>query len=899
MSAAGEPRFAAAHVRKEFLEFFAARGHRIVPSAPVFPRDDPTLLFTNAGMNQFKDVFLGTGRRYYRRAADTQKCIRVSGKHNDLEEVGVDTYHHTFFEMLGNWSFGDYFKEDAILWAWELLTKVWGLPPDRLWVTVFGGDAKDGLAADEEAERLWIEKARVDRSRVLRFGKKDNFWEMGETGPCGPCSEIHIDRGGKGANPKDGADLKIGVNAGNERFMEIWNLVFMQYNRKDDGTLAELPAKCVDTGMGLERVVGVLQGKCSNYDSDLFTPIFARISELANRKYGGSSEPGDVAFRVIADHARAVTSAIADGALPSNEGRGYVLRRLIRRASRFGRQALALEDPFLCRVVPAVAEVLGTAFPEIAARQEHVSSIVRAEEEQFGRTLSRGLVYFDVLADTAKKADNRTIQGHVAYDLYSTYGFPQDLVELMARERGLKVDLEGWKQAEAEHQRKSRTEGAFKQLLSAEQLAGLPRTTSTYHESGDRSRSTETTVAGFFRAEGQADRLVLAESPFYAEAGGQVGDTGRVTAVDGGFEFAVEETRRLGEVVVHVGKVLGPGTAPTPGLRVRAQVDGERRDRTKKNHTATHLLHKALKEVLGPHAAQQGSYVGPDRLRFDFSHGKAVTPEELEKIEAMVNERIYANPPVKTTVEDLEAAKARGVTAMFGEKYEDKVRVLDVGGWSLELCGGTHVAAAGDIGPFVILYERAVQAGVRRIEALTGPAAVEEIQRERRLLRGAAQSLKAAPEEITVRIAALQKEVKEAKKQTAASSASGVAAALESLRAGLRKAGGISVAVFDAPELDLAGIRDLADRARSLSSGLVLVLTGREQARVPWVIVVRGVGSGRGCDARELGKLLAKHVGGGGGGNPELAQGQGQRAEALPVARREIDGALNKALGSS
>jgi alanyl-tRNA synthetase len=879
------PSHSAARVRKEFLEFFAARGHRIVPSAPVFPRDDPTLLFTNAGMNQFKDVFLGTGRRYYKRAADTQKCIRVSGKHNDLEEVGVDTYHHTFFEMLGNWSFGDYFKDDAIVWAWELLTKVWGISQERLWVTVFGGDAKDGLAADEEAQKIWIEKAGIDPARVLRFGRKDNFWEMGDTGPCGPCTEIHIDRGGRGANPKDGADPKIGVNAGNERFMEIWNLVFMQYNRLDDGKLADLPAKSVDTGMGLERVVGVLQEKRSNYDTDLFEPMFARIAELSGRKYGGSPEPADVAFRVIADHARAVTSAIADGALPSNEGRGYVLRRLIRRASRFGRQALALEDPFLCQVVPAVAQALGTAFPEMNARQEHVSSIVRAEEEQFGRTLARGLVYFDQLAGTAGK--EKVIPGQAAYDLYSTYGFPQDLVELMARERGLALDLEGWKQAEAGHQKKSRAEGSFKQLLSAEQLSKLAPTVSTCHESGERARELETRPLGLFHAEGQPSRLVLAETPFYAESGGQIGDSGVIEGVGSSFRFEVEDTKKIGGVFVHLGRAQGE-----PPARVLARVDGARRDRTRKNHTATHLLHKALKEVLGDHAAQQGSYVGPDRLRFDFSHPKAVTPEELEKIEAMVNERVFLNPPVTTTVEDLEAAKARGVVAMFGEKYEDKVRVLDVGGWSLELCGGTHVSAAGDIGPFLILSERAIQAGVRRIEALTGGAAVEEIQKERRLLREAAQGLKSVTDEVPARVLALQKEIKEQKKKSAESSAGGVASAFEKLRAGLRESGEVSLALLDAPELDLAGIRDLADRGRTLAPKIALALFGREGERVPWVIALQGIEPGPGRDARELAKIAARNLGGGGGGRPELAQGQGQRADGVPQALKEIADAL-------
>jgi alanyl-tRNA synthetase len=883
--------FPAERVRKDFLEFFRARDHRIVPSAPVFPRDDPTLLFTNAGMNQFKDVFLGTGKRDYKRAADTQKCIRVSGKHNDLEEVGVDTYHHTFFEMLGNWSFGDYFKADAIPWAWELLTKVWGLPQDRLWVTVFGGDEKDGLPSDEEAASIWIEKAGIDRSRVLRFGRKDNFWEMGDTGPCGPCTEIHIDRGEAGANRRDGADRKIGVNAGNERFMEIWNLVFIQYNRLEDGSLKELPAKHVDTGMGFERVLSVLQGKRSNYDTDLFAPVFARIASVSKRSYGASTAPADVAFRVIADHARAVTSAISDGALPSNEGRGYVLRRLVRRASRFGRQQLGLEDPFLCEVVPAVAEVLGETFPEMRQRCEHVQAVIRAEEEQFGRTLDRGLVLFGAVAEAAERGERRTIDGHAAYDLYATYGFPQDLVELMARERSLQVDLEGWRKAEEEHQKKSRSEGTFKQLLSAEDLARLVSTRSTYHEPGDRSTELETKVLGLFEAPGQPSRLVLAESPFYAESGGQVGDAGTVESADGSFRFVVEDTRKVGDVVVHLGRATGK-----PAGTVRARVDRERRDRTRKHHTATHLLHKALKEVLGAHATQQGSYVGPDRLRFDFSHTKAVTPEELERIESIVNERVFANAPVKTTVEDLDAAKARGVVAMFGEKYDERVRVLDVGGWSLELCGGTHVSAAGDIGPFVILSERAIQAGVRRIEALTGPAAVQEIQRQRRILREAAHALKSAPDEVPARLAALQKEAKDAKKKTAATSAGDVAATLERLKGALVERKGIRSAVFDAPELGLAGVRDLADRAKGLAPVLAVAVFGREGERVPYLIVCQGLPPAAKLSAGDLAKAASRHLGGGGGGRPDLAQGQGQDARALPAALAEISAAIEAAL---
>ncbi len=890
-------RFTAARVRQDFLDFFAQRGHAVVPSSPVFPKDDPTLLFTNAGMNQFKDVFLGTGTRSYKRAVDTQKCIRVSGKHNDLEEVGVDTYHHTFFEMLGNWSFGDYFKEDAIVWAWQLLTEVWGLPKERLWVTVFGGDEKDGLPADTEAERIWIQKAGVDPKRVLRFGRKANFWEMGETGPCGPCTEIHIDRE-PGANPADGADVKIGVNAGNERFIELWNNVFMEFNRLDDGRLVKLPAQSVDTGMGFERVLSVLQGKRSNYDTDLFTPIFARVEQLSGRKYGATMDPADIAFRVIADHTRAVTSAISDGASPSNEGRGYVLRRLIRRASRFGRQNLGLKEPFLCQVVPAVAQVLGDVFPEMRARAEHVAQVLRAEEEQFGRTLDRGLGLFAELATKVEKSGSKTLRGDQAFELYATYGFPQDLVELMARERSLTVDLAGWNAAAEKHQAASRSEGKFKQLLSAEQLTGLPATRASYHEDSERGTQLETRVLKLFRDAGQKDRLVLADSPFYAESGGQIGDTGIVQSADGRFTFRVEDVQRAGEIVIHVGTVQGSAPADAANLPVSARVDVARRDATRANHTATHLLHKVLKEVLGEHVQQMGSYVGPDRLRFDFSNPQGLAPEQIEEIERRVNAAIARNAPLKTTVEDLNAARARGVVALFGEKYADKVRVVDVGGWSTELCGGTHVRAAGDIGSFVIVSERAIQAGVRRIEALTRAGALEWMQEQRRLVRNAAQALKSSPEELATRIEALQKELKDARKKSEHSSAGGVAAAFDAVQKGLATSNGVVWGVFDVPELDRKALGDLADRLRAKHAVLVASLLGREGEKVPHVHVVQGLRDASVLKAGDMAKSAAAAIGGGGGGRPDIAQGQGTDASkvgpALAALRAEIEAALAK-----
>ena len=891
----------AARVRQDFLDFFAERGHRIVPSAPVFAADDPTLLFTNAGMNQFKDVFLGTGRREYTRAVDTQKCIRVSGKHNDLEEVGKDTYHHTFFEMLGNWSFGDYFKEEAIAWAWELLTGVWQLPVERLWVTVFEGD--DAVPADDEAAAIW-KSVGAPPDRILRASRKDNFWEMGETGPCGPCTEIHIDRGGPDSDPRDGRDPAVGVNAGNERFIELWNNVFMQYNRLEDGSLVPLPAQHVDTGMGFERILSVLQGVRSNYDTDLFTPVFARLSELSGRPYG-ENEEADVAFRVSADHVRAVTSAVADGALPSNLGRGYVLRRLVRRASRFGRQTLGLEEPFLCELVPAVAEILGPAFPEMRERCEHVQLLVRAEEEAFGRTLGRGIVRFDELARKVRGA--AALPGSEAFELYATYGFPKDLVELMARERGMALDDPGWDAAERKHQEASRSEGRFKQLLSAEALQAIeehargadvePRTASTYHEAGERSERLESLVlhAEGGDAEGAGARVVLRESPFYPEAGGQVGDTGEIAAPDGRFRLRVEDARKLGELVVHTGQL--EGVVPGAGDVAVATVDAARRDSTRRNHTATHLFHRALKEVLGDHVNQQGSYVGPDRLRFDFSHPKAVAPEELDEIERAVNEQIVRNRSVETTVEDLDAAKARGVTALFGEKYDDRVRVVDVDGWSTELCGGTHVRAAGDIGPFVIVSEAAIQAGVRRVEALTGAAATAFVQQQRRILRELARELKAPADELGERVRALQGQVKEARKQARAGAKADLGSAFERLKAAAEERRGVRTCVLDVPEVGGAGLKELGDRAKSLGPDHAVVLLTRQGDKVPFLVLVGGAAREAGLEAGALAKALAAALGGGGGGRPDRAQGQGLSADGVEAALTAAREALEASLG--
>ena len=884
------PTWSAARIRQTFLDFFEQQGHRIVPSSPVFPLDDPTLLFTNAGMNQFKDVFLGTGTRDYKRAADTQKCIRASGKHNDLEDVGVDTYHHTFFEMLGNWSFGDYFKEDTIVWAWKLLTEVYGLPKERLWVTVFEGDEADGLGPDLDAERIWRERTDIDPSRILRAGKEDNFWEMGDTGPCGPCSEIHIDRGGPDCDPEDGRDPAIGVNAGNERFIELWNLVFMEFNRLDDGSLKPLPAQCVDTGMGFERITAVLQGSDSNYHTDLFAPVFRAIAEVTGKTYEGGDAMSDVAFRVCADHMRALTASLSDGASPGNTGRGYVLRRLIRRAARFGTQELGMQEPWLYRLVPAVAESLGGAFPEMRERLEHVQLVIEDEERSFGRTLSRGIQRFDALAKKIEGAGATELPGDEAFELYATSGFPQDLVEQMARERGLTVDLPGWDAAEARHRDASKSEGRFKQLLSAEELEAVPTETETlfYRQGPDSCRAEDATVQ-FVADRGEGDLVVvLDKSPFYAESGGQVGDRGVLQV--GSTKVRVLDTKKVGGVVAHVASLV-EGDLPPVGAPAVAIVEAERRERIRKNHSATHLLNQALREVLGDHVVQQGSEVDGERLRFDFSHPQAMTPDELDDTERRVNAVVGTNHPVVVSDEELEAAKARGVIATFGEKYGDRVRVVDMGGWSTELCGGTHVERTGDIGSFVITSEGAISAGVRRIEALTGAAAVAWHQEQRRLLRETALGLKVAAKDLPDRVAQLQKQLKEAKKKKAAGQGADVARLADDLKGRAVERDGLTWLLADLPDLGGDDLRALAEAAKALAPDLVLALFGRDGDAVPFVTICQGKALEVGHKAGDLAKTIAGHLGGGGGGRPGQAQGKGQDATKVPAALDALGGA--------
>ena len=884
-------------IRSEFLAFFEQRGHRFVPSSSLLLADDPTLLFANAGMNQFKGIFLGAETPDCLRAANTQKCIRAGGKHNDLEDVGHDCYHHTFFEMLGNWSFGDYFKKETIAWAWELLTEVWGLPKDRLHATVFAGDPADGLDADGESRDLWRELTDIDPAHIHDGGRKDNFWEPAETGPCGPCSEIHFD----GTADKSGSAR---VNAGDPRVIELWNLVFIQFNRDESGRLAPLPARHVDTGLGLERIGRTLQGKNSNYATDLFVPIIERIETLTDHRYGagsgeadrfdgiGEDSPGDVACRVVAVHARALTFAITDGVVPSNEGRGYVLRRILRRASRYGRQHLGIEGPFVADLVPTVVEMMAEAFPELLDRKDYVIATIREEEESFGKTLDRGIELFQRQADRLRQAGERTLGGEVAFDLYATYGFPVDLTQIMAGECGLEVDLAGYEAAMDRHREVSGSAGVFR----AETITDLPPTddSAKYARGPLKAAVLGWVVDGKYVAEGALPTgaeaaVVLDRTNFYGEQGGQVGDTGQL-GFQGGC-FAVRDTVVSGECVLHVG-VLERGEL-SPGQEVVAQVDASRLD-TMRNHTATHLLNWALREVLGGDVNQAGSVVGADRLRFDFTHNQAVSPEQLAEAERRVNDRVLEDRPIyKSLVPLAEAKKIPGVRAVFGEKYPDPVRVVSIGakapftrvgrGSAVEFCGGTHLERTSQVGLFKILSEESVAKGVLRIIALTGRAAVEHVQRIDGIARSAAAALRVPPEQLPERIAGMQKEIKQVRKGGAA----GPAGEFSPTATIDTPAGKVLIGRFDRP--DPAAMRNLCDVQRQRGAAAIFVGAAGDRKVTLVAMVSDALVQGSALKAGEWVRAVAPAVGGGGGGKPTLAQAGGKQPEKLPEALRAAE----------
>ena len=889
----------ARQIRQDFFDYFVERGHTLVPSAPVVPADDPTLLFANAGMNQFKDVFLGTGTRNYRRAVDTQKCIRVSGKHNDLEEVGRDTYHHTYFEMLGNWSFGDYFKAEAIAWAWDLLTRVWGLPKERLYATVFAGDEGDGLPFDDEAERLWRTATDIDPAHVLRFGKKDNFWEMADTGPCGPNSEIHVDL------TEDGSGGGL-VNADDPRVMEIWNLVFIEYNRTAGGVLEPLPAQHVDTGMGFERVVAVLQ--CTdNYGIDLFTPLMDRIGDLVGQRYAAAVAEQQVAFRVVADHVRMLSFSIADGALPSNEGRGYVLRRLLRRAARYGR-LLDMAEPFVHRLVPTVAEIYAAQFPEVAARADYIGEVIKAEEASFGRTLGRGLEIFSGIVQQTTAGGGSEVPGGEAFRLYDTFGFPLDLTRVLAEERGLGVDEAGFDAAMQEQRERARRAGKFaaggveaSEWVAVSCAAGKPTVdgnveavTAQAQRFVGYERLAVTTRILQWAFKDDRYHVVLAETPFYAEAGGQMGDRGTITV--GALTLNVEDTQRVGDLSIcrcrapADGLLLEPDWAQGP---VTARVDAARRAPTTSNHTATHLLHMALRRILGDHVHQAGSLVAPDHLRFDFTHWQRVEPEQLGEIERIVTGAVCGDHAVDYFTTAFDAAQRLGAMALFGEKYGDVVRVVRVGGAerpvSLELCGGCHVRRTGQIGPFVITSEGSIASGVRRIEARTGGAALAVVQEQRAALQQVSALVGGAAGEAAQRAEELVQHARQLEKRVKALEAEQSAQQAKLLAASAEEVGGVRLILHTFEDEQPAALKALAERLRTSAPNTVAFLASTSGGRLAIACAVSDdLAAAGGISAAVLVKEAAAKAGGGGGGKPTLATAGARRAVNLDAVLSSV-----------
>ena len=867
-----------AEIRRDFLDYFAGKGHEIVASSSLVPANDPTLLFANAGMVQFKDVFLGAEKRAYQRAVSSQRCVRAGGKHNDLDQVGYTARHHTFFEMLGNFSFGDYFKEDAIRYAWELLTEVYGLDADRLWVTVY--------ETDDEAYDIWTQEIKVPENRVVRIGDKpggakyesDNFWAMGDTGPCGPCTEIFYDHGPEVEGGPPGSPEEDG-----DRYIEIWNLVFMQYDRAADGTMNPLPKPCVDTGMGLERLAAVLQHQHSNYKIDLFHALIGVAAGIT-----GCDEPDNASLNVIADHIRACAFLIADGVVPSRDGRGYVLRRIIRRAIRHGYK-LGQKQPFFHKMVPPLVEQMGEAYPELNKRAQAISDTLLEEEQRFARTLDTGM---GILQSVMDKSEGQ-IDGETAFLLYDTYGFPLDLTEDVARENGLTVDRQGFDQAMARQQERGRSSGKFTQQaqISTEVIEKL---TPTRFLGYDTLQSDEGTIAAILvngevvdeLKAGDEAVLLLDKTPFYAESGGQVGDTGHISA--DGVDFVVQDTIKLAGVFHgHFGK-LESGQLKG-GEKVHAAVDAPRRQAIVLHHSATHLMHAALKKVLGEHVEQRGSLVAPDHLRFDFTHSGAVTEEELLEVERMVNEEIRVNPASQVEVMNFDDALKTGATALFGEKYGDQVRVLRFGDFSTELCGGTHVDRVGDIGQFKIVEESAIAAGIRRIVAVAGEAAVRQMQVMEVQLRQLARSLNTAPEELDKRInlilernRALEKELEGLKSRLA--SASG-----DELAGQAVNVGDIKVLAARLDGVDPRSLRDTVDRLKDHLGSSVIVIGSADSGKVRLAAGVSKDLVTR-VQAGNLVNFVAEQVGGRGGGRPDFAQAGGSQPENL-------DGALTSVAG--
>ncbi|MEX2403498.1 MAG: alanine--tRNA ligase [Balneolales bacterium] len=873
-----------AEIREDFFEFFKNKQHIIVNSAPVVPQDDPTLLFTNAGMNQFKPIFLGEQEGYknndkvWKRAANTQRCIRVSGKHNDLEEVGHDTYHHTLFEMLGNWSFGDYFKEEAIEWGWELLTQVWGIDPERLYATVFAGDDEDGLPADEEAAEIWKSKTGIKPDHILKCGKKDNFWEMGEIGPCGPCSEVHIDlRPDEERKKQPGSEL---VNKDDPRVMEIWNLVFIQFNRKKNSSLVELPAQHVDTGMGFERIVAVLQGEKSNYDTDVFTPLIDEIGKLARISYG-ESERSDIAMRVIADHIRAVSFSVADGASPGNDGRGYVIRRILRRAVRYGWDTLGLKEPFMHKLVEVLAEQLKAVFPELIAQKAYVQNVIEAEEKGFIKTLGQGIELFQSMI-----AGKAILPGEDAFMLHDTFGFPIDLTSLMAREQGKEVDINHFDELMLEQKERARTSGKFEAVDSDQEEWTLVNKDDKGTEFVGYDHLEANVSVSAYRRSGKEAALILDRTPFYAESGGQVGDTGIITS--GGEHIRVLDVKKTNGRFIHYVDHL----PENPEGTWEAVVDRERRREIQKNHTATHLLHAALREILGTHVGQKGSLVENERLRFDFSHYEALDTKTLDQIEELVNHKIQENIDLKEERNvPIKEAQRRGAMMLFGEKYGEKVRVITLDpSFSVELCGGTHVKATGEIGYFRIIAESSVAAGIRRVEAVTGKAADRYLREEKLLVEqlksqvGTTDDPVSSLEKLISDKKTLEKELEKLRLQLATSALNNLVNSAESLPNNIKLIRG------EVPGVSMNVLKQLGyESLRKSPEGTVTVLGSKDEQnnKVYLLAAVSDDVIGRGIKAGRLVGQLAKLVGGGGGGQSGLATAGGRRPEKLNEALEE------------
>lgn len=864
-----------AEIRQAFLDFFHSKGHQVVASSSLVPHNDPTLLFTNAGMNQFKDVFLGLDKRNYSRATTSQRCVRAGGKHNDLENVGYTARHHTFFEMLGNFSFGDYFKHDAIQFAWELLTseKWFALPKERLWVTVY--------ESDDEAYEIWEKEVGIPRERIIRIGDNkgapyasDNFWQMGDTGPCGPCTEIFYDHGdhiwgGPPGSPEEDGD----------RYIEIWNIVFMQFNRQADGTMEPLPKPSVDTGMGLERIAAVLQHVNSNYDIDLFRTLIQAVAKVT-----GATDLSNKSLRVIADHIRSCAFLIADGVMPSNENRGYVLRRIIRRAVRHGNM-LGAKETFFYKLVGPLIDVMGSAGEDLKRQQAQVEQVLKTEEEQFARTLERGLALLD---EELAKLSGDTLDGETAFRLYDTYGFPVDLTADVCRERNIKVDEAGFEAAMEEQRRRAREASGF----GADYNAMIRVDSASEFKGYDHLEVNGKVTALFVDGKavdainaGQEAVVVLDQTPFYAESGGQVGDKGELKGAN--FSFAVEDTQKYGQAIGHIGK-LAAGSLKV-GDAVQADVDEARRARIRLNHSATHLMHAALRQVLGTHVSQKGSLVNDKVLRFDFSHNEAMKPEEIRAVEDLVNTQIRRNLPIETNIMDLEAAKAKGAMALFGEKYDERVRVLSMGDFSTELCGGTHASRTGDIGLFRIISESGTAAGVRRIEAVTGEGAIATVHADSdrlsevaHLLKGDSNNLADKVRSVLERTRQLEKELQQLKEQAAAQESANLSSKAIDVN-------GVKLLVSELSGVEPKMLRTMVDDLKNQLGSTIIVLATVVEGKVSLIAGVSKDVTDR-VKAGELIGMVAQQVGGKGGGRPDMAQAGGTDAAALPAALASVKG---------